>query len=136
MLTIPVRVGASICGVIVAAQDYSDVNAIIADSVLTQIGSFMIYYTLVGFYHVTYASINILEHHLTVSAKYYNFWQGDTARLVYNFQRLTLYVLIALAIASGVEGSDYTSVSSLQTAQKLAQAYSIICKIPLGFKLT
>jgi hypothetical protein len=62
-------------------------------------------------------------------AKYYNFWQGDTAKLVYTFQRLTLYVLIALAIASGVEGSNYTSASSVALAQKLAEAYSIICMV-------
>jgi hypothetical protein len=47
--------------------------------------------------------------------------------MVYTMQRLTLYVLIALAIASGVEGSDYTNTSSVEVAVKLAKAYSIIC---------
>lgn len=42
-------------------------------------------------------------------------------------QRLTLYVLIALAIASGVEGSNYTNASSVELAAQLAKAYSVIC---------
>jgi hypothetical protein len=60
-------------------------------------------------------------------AKYYGFWQGDTAKLVYTFQRLTLYVLIALAIASGVEASNYDTPSSVALATKLAKAYGVIC---------
>jgi hypothetical protein len=42
-------------------------------------------------------------------------------------QRLTLYVFIALAIASGVEGSNYTNAPSVELAVKLAKAYSVIC---------
>jgi hypothetical protein len=60
-------------------------------------------------------------------AKYYGFWQGDKAKLVYTMQRLTLYVLIALAIASGVEGASYDNPSSVAVASNLAKAYSIIC---------
>jgi hypothetical protein len=60
-------------------------------------------------------------------AKYYGFWQGHMAQLVYHFQRFTLLVLIALAIASGVEGSDYTSPSSVAVAVQLAKAYGVIC---------
>ena len=62
-----------------------------------------------------------------IRAKYYGFWQGDTAKLVYTMQRLTLYVLITLTIASGVEGSNYTNASSVELAVKLAKAYSVIC---------
>jgi uncharacterized membrane protein YvlD (DUF360 family) len=43
-----------------------------------------------------------------------------------------LYVLIALAIASGVEGSNYTNQSSLDLAAKLAKAYGVICSLPLS----
>lgn len=49
--------GAAICGIIVAADNFSNVNVIIAEIVLTQVGSFMIYYSLVGFYHVSYSQI-------------------------------------------------------------------------------
>src|SRR4051812_44774696 len=116
--------GAAICGIIIAADNYSNVNVIIAEIVMTQVGSFMIYYSLVGFYQVSYVySWNPTD----FSAKYYGFWQGDTAKLVYTLQRLTLYVLIALAIASGVEGSNYDNTSSVALAVKLAKAYSIIC---------
>lgn len=61
------------------------------------------------------------------SAKYYGFWQGDSAKLVRTAQHLTLYILIALAVASGVEASYYHNASSVQVAQSLAKAYSIIC---------
>lgn len=47
--------------------------------------------------------------------------------MIHTLQHLTLYALIALAIASGVEGSDYTSPSSVSIGQKLAQAYGIMC---------
>jgi hypothetical protein len=121
--------GAAICGIIVAADNFSNINVIIAEIVLTQVGSFMIYYSLVGFYQVSYfPNTNKADDR----AKYYGFWQGDTARLVYTFQRLTLYVLIALAIASGVEGSNYTNQSSLDLAAKLAKAYGVICSPPLS----
>jgi hypothetical protein len=43
-----------------------------------------------------------------------------------------LYVLIALAIASGVEGSNYTNQSSLDLAAKLAKAYGVICSPSLN----
>jgi hypothetical protein len=46
--------GAAICGIIIAADNYSNVNVIIAEIVMTQVGSFMIYYSLVGFYQVSY----------------------------------------------------------------------------------
>jgi hypothetical protein len=46
--------GAAICGIIVAADNFSNINVIIAEIVLTQVGSFMIYYSLVGFYQVSY----------------------------------------------------------------------------------
>lgn len=62
-----------------------------------------------------------------IRAKYYGFWQGNIAKLVYNFQRLTLYALIALAIASGVEGSNYDDPPSVALAVKLTEAYSTIC---------
>jgi hypothetical protein len=119
-----VRVGAAICGIIVAADNFGNVNVIVAEIVLTQVGSFMIYYTLVGFYQASYdhAKPNLIS-----SAKYYNFWQGDTAKLVSTLQRISLYALIALAIASGVEGSNYDNPSSVAIGQKLAQAYGILC---------
>jgi hypothetical protein len=60
------------------------------------------------------------------SARYYSVWQGDTAKLVQRLQHLSLYILVALAIASGVEGSNYTDPSDLSVAQKLSQAYSIL----------
>jgi hypothetical protein len=60
-------------------------------------------------------------------AKYYNFWQGDFSKLVYTFQRLTMAVLIALAIAAGVEGSNYNTPSDVAVGQQLAQAYGVIC---------
>ena len=63
-------------------------------------------------------------------ARYFNFWQGHTAALVRKLQSFSLLVLIALAIASGVEGSDYTDPSSIQLAQNLSKAYSIICNFP------
>jgi hypothetical protein len=46
--------GAAICGIIIAADNYGNVNVIIAEIVMTQVGSFMIYYSLVGFYQVSY----------------------------------------------------------------------------------
>jgi hypothetical protein len=49
--------GAAICGIIVAVENFSNVNVIVAETVLTQVGSFMIYYSLVGFYHVSYGQI-------------------------------------------------------------------------------
>jgi hypothetical protein len=51
--------GAAICGIIVAADNFSNVNVIIAEIVLTQVGSFMIYYSLVGFYQVSYIPTRI-----------------------------------------------------------------------------
>lgn len=36
-------------------------------------------------------------------------------------------VLIALAIASGVEGSNYNNPSDVAVGQQLAQAYGVIC---------
>ena len=60
-------------------------------------------------------------------AKYYGFWQTELGSLIQRVQHLTLYILVALAIASGVEGSSYDDPSSIALAQKLAQAYSIIC---------
>jgi len=107
-----IRMGAAICGIIVAADGFSNINVIVAEIVLTQVGSFMIYYALVGFYQA--------------SAKYYHFWQGDFSKLVYTFQRLTMAVLIALAIASGVEGSNYNNPSDVAVGQQLAQAYGVI----------
>jgi hypothetical protein len=116
--------GAAICGIIIAADNYSNINVIIAEIVMTQVGSFMIYYTLVGFYHVSYVEGLYTT---DLRAKYYGFWQGDTAKLVDTMQRLTLYVLIALAIASGIEGSNYTNAASVELAVRLAKAYSVIC---------
>jgi len=116
-----IRTGAAICGIIVAADNFGNVNVVVAEVVLTQIGSFMIYYTLVGFFQA--------------SAKYFNFWQGDTAKLVYTFQRLTLYVLIALAIASGVEGASFSDPSSVAVAVQLAKAYSIIYIVLLSINV-
>jgi len=116
-----IRLGAAICGVIVAADNFSNVNVIIAEIILSQIGSFVIYYALVGFYHST--------------AKYYGFWQNDLGNLIQRIQHLTLYILVALAIASGVEGSSYTDPSSIALAQKLAQAYSIIFMVFLLFNI-
>ena len=55
---------------------------------------------------------------------------------MYTMQRLTLYVLIALAIASGVEGSNYDNASSVALAVKLAKAYSIICSFLNAIFLT
>jgi len=49
-----VRLGGAICGIIVAADNFGNVNVIIAEIVLTQVGSFMIYYSLVAFYHSSY----------------------------------------------------------------------------------
>jgi hypothetical protein len=69
---------------------------------------------------------------LTFRAKYFGFWQTDLSQLIHTLQHLTLYALIALAIASGVEGSNYTDPSSVSIAQKLAQAYSIICISPIS----
>jgi len=112
-----IRLGATICGVIVAADNFGNVNVITAEIVLTQIGSFIIYYALVSFYHS--------------SAKYFGFWQTDLSKLIFTLQHLTLYALIALAIASGVEGSDYTDPSSVSVGQKLAQAYGILFLILL-----
>jgi hypothetical protein len=51
-----VRLGGAICGIIVAADNFGDVNVIIAEIVLTQVGSFIIYYSLVAFYHSSYYS--------------------------------------------------------------------------------
>ena len=112
-----VRLGAAICGIIVACDNFSNVNVIIAEIILSQIGSFVLYYALVGFYHS--------------SAKYYGFWQTNLGRLIQTLQHLTLYVLVALAIASGVEGSDYTNASDVTLAQNLSKAYSIICLFPV-----
>lgn len=49
--------GAAICGIIIAADNYGNVNVIIAEIVLTQVGSFMIYYSLVGLYQVSYVQL-------------------------------------------------------------------------------
>lgn len=49
-----VRVSAAICGIIVAADNFGKVDVIIAEIILNQVGSFMIYYTLVAFYHASY----------------------------------------------------------------------------------
>jgi hypothetical protein len=48
-----VRMGAAICGIIVASDNYDNINVIVAEVVLSQVGSFMIYYTLVSFYHAS-----------------------------------------------------------------------------------
>lgn len=53
-----VRLGAAICGIIVAADNFRNVNVVIAEIILTHVGSFMIYYALVAFYHASY---NYLE---------------------------------------------------------------------------
>jgi hypothetical protein len=45
--------GAAICGIIVATDNFGDINVIVAEIVLTQVGSFMIYYALVGFYQAS-----------------------------------------------------------------------------------
>jgi hypothetical protein len=50
--------------------------------------------------------------------------------LIYKIQQLSLYVLIALAIASGVEASNFSNPSSVSVGVRLAQAYSDICWIP------
>jgi hypothetical protein len=63
-------------------------------------------------------------------ARYFNFWQGHTAALIRKLQSFSLLVLVALAIASGVEGSDYSDPSSITLAQNLSKAYSIICNFP------
>jgi hypothetical protein len=54
-----VRVGAAICGVIVSADNFGNVNVIVAEIILTQIGSFIIYYALVGFYQASYAFLEV-----------------------------------------------------------------------------
>jgi hypothetical protein len=50
-----IRLAGAICGIIVAADNFNNSNVIVAEIVLSQVGSFIIYYTLVGFYHSTYA---------------------------------------------------------------------------------
>jgi len=118
--------GGAICGIIVAADNFGNVNVIIAEVILTQIGSFMIYYSLVSFYNYTY-DISFSRVLANFSAKYYGFWQGEVAKLVRTIQHFSFYVLVALAIASGAEGSNYDSTSSVALAQNLSKAYSIIC---------
>jgi hypothetical protein len=43
-----------------------------------------------------------------------------------------MLILIALAIASGVEGSNYSSPSSVALGVKLAKAYGVICLVLAG----
>jgi hypothetical protein len=52
--------GAAICGIIVSVDNFDDVNVIVAEVILTQIGSFMIYYALVGFYQASYGRMRSL----------------------------------------------------------------------------
>jgi len=79
-----------------------------------------------------FVSLAGCDRELMFRAKYFGFWQTDLSKLIHTLQHITLYALIALAIASGVEGSNYTDPSSVSIGQKLAQAYSILCTSPVS----
>jgi len=90
-------------GIIAAADNYSNVNVIIAATIFCQTSFFMLLRrNLLPLWYGTCTNFSL-------RAKYFNFRKGQT---IWKLQEFFL-VLVALAIAPGIEPSDCTSESPL-----------------------
>jgi len=114
LLFVLVRIGACICGILVAEMNYNNAasinyNTLVASIVLTSIGSFWLYATGVAMYYKVTEKIA--------------YDQNLVAEKLHKFQDLMFTAMIALIIAAGALSSSFPPSS---TVQQLRQAYSVL----------